>query len=165
MATSPSENPDVGWYCGEGSPERPYPYDCTSYTSTREDGVRAIVDFPFCWDGVNTDSADHRSHVIYPNPKDTTPHERPASCPTDHPNNIPSISVRVHFALKDPCAGATPCGPDSGGKKVRLRLASGPYWTMHADFWNTWVQRRLDALVTKCLVHQKECGILGVPGT
>ncbi|KAL7622551.1 hypothetical protein AAE478_008058 [Parahypoxylon ruwenzoriense] len=29
-------------------------------------GIRSVITFPTCWDGKNTDSADHRSHVAYP---------------------------------------------------------------------------------------------------
>ena len=72
-ATSRADNPALRWYCGEGSPERPYPYDCRPYTAKGEDGIRAIIDLPFCWDGTNLDSADHFSHVIYSDPNDTTP--------------------------------------------------------------------------------------------
>jgi hypothetical protein len=164
-ATSWRQNPAVRWFCGEKSPERPWPYDCTRYTKPLEDGIRAIVDLPFCWDGERLDSPDHHSHVIYPDPKDRTPHTKPARCPASHPVNIPSISIRAHFALKDPCLGRTPCGPDSGGRNVRIRLSSGPYYTMHADFWNTWVQRPLDRLVKKCLWAHVECGIFGAPDT
>jgi Domain of unknown function (DUF1996) len=28
--------------------------------------VERILDFPSCWDGKNTDSADHRSHIVFP---------------------------------------------------------------------------------------------------
>jgi hypothetical protein len=159
-AKSYRDNPAVAWFCGEKSPIRPYPYDCDPYTLPQEDGVRAIVSLPYCWDGVNKDSADHVSHVVYADPKDTSPHTEPAPCPDSHPVNIPSISIRVHFKVKDPCGGL-PCGPDSGGTNVRMRLSSGPWWTMHADFWNTWVQSRLEALTTKCLRKHVECGILG----
>ncbi|KAJ7211769.1 hypothetical protein GGX14DRAFT_362344, partial [Mycena pura] len=30
------------------------------------DGLRAQITFPSCWDGVHTDSADHKSHVAFP---------------------------------------------------------------------------------------------------
>ena len=163
-ADSWRQNPVVDWWCGEGSPLRPWPYNCRPYVGPNEDGVRAVVDFPFCWDGQRLDSGDHRSHVIFPAPKDRTPHEHPADCPRSHPKAIPAVSMRAHFRLQDPCAGRTPCGPDSHGKHVVLRLASGPYYTMHADFWNTWVQPRLDALVDRCLRHRRDCGIIGVPG-
>jgi hypothetical protein len=160
-AMSWEENPPVSWFCGEGSPVRPWPYDCGPYQTPKEDGVRAIVAMPYCWDG-RLDSPDHMSHVIYPKPNDRTPHKGPAPCPESHPLNIPSVSIRIHFSFKDPCAGATPCGPDSGGRNVRLRFSSGPYYTLHADFWNVWIQKRLNELHRKCILAQRECGIIGV---
>ena len=159
-ATSYRQNPAVAWFCGERSPIRRFPYDCTNYTDPKEDGIRAIVSLPYCWDGVRKDSADHVSHVVYADPKDTSPHTEPAPCPDSHPVNIPSVSIRLHFALKDPCAGA-PCSPKLLGKNVKIRFSSGPWWTLHADFWNTWVQSRLNALTDKCLRKHVECGILG----
>jgi Domain of unknown function (DUF1996) len=168
-ATSAKDNPAVRWTCGgPKAPEVDHPYNCLPYTAgvgtPLRDGVRAMVDFPFCWDGKRLDSADHMSHVIYPDLNDTTPHEHPADCPYSHRWNIPSISVRVHWPVYDPCFGARPCGPDSGGNKVRIRLSSGSYWTMHADFWNAWIQKRLDKLVQQCLRAGVDCGILGVTG-
>jgi len=169
-AMSARQNPAVRWTCGgPKAPEVNHPYNCLPYTAgvgtPLRDGVRAMVDFPFCWDGKHLDSPDHFSHVIYPDPKDTTPHEHPPDCPGGHPKNIPAISVRVHWPIYDPCFGATPCGPyNSSGKKVKIRLSSGPYWTMHADFWNAWVQKRLNQLVDQCLRDGVDCGILGVTG-
>jgi len=161
-AMSRHQNPAVRWFCGEGSPEKPFPYDCRPYTTAKEDGVRAIVDMPTCWDGVNLDSVDHMSHVIYADPTDTTPHVNPARCPESHPEYIPAISIRIHMSIQDPCAGVRPCGPKDGGKNVKIKLSSGPYWTMHADFWNTWVQARLNRLTDRCLRTATNCGILGV---
>jgi len=159
------DNPAVRWFCGEGSPERPFPYDCRPYTKQGEDGIRAIIDLPFCWDGVRLDSSDHFSHVIYSDPNDTTPHVQPKLCPASHPKYIPSTSIRIHFRLQDPCAGVRPCGPSDGGANVRIKLSSGPYWTMHADFWNTWVQTRLETLTDKCIRASKDCHIIGVTTT
>jgi hypothetical protein len=161
-AANRRQNPDLRWYCGEGSPERPFPYDCRPYTHRGEDGIRAILDFPFCWDAKHLDSPDHTSHVIYSNPNDTTPHVEPKPCPASHPRYIPAISVRIHFQIMDPCAGVTPCGPRNGGRNVRIKLSSGPYWTMHADFWNTWVQSRLERLTDNCIRSSKDCHIIGV---
>jgi len=155
-------NPQLRWYCGEGSPERQFPYDCRPYTGAGEDGVRALIDLPFCWDGVHVDSPDHRSHLIYSDPADTTPHANPARCPASHPKYIPAISIRIHLPIQDPCAGARPCGPNDGGKNVRLKLSSGPYWTMHVDFWNTWVQSRLERLTDKCVRASRDCHIIGI---
>lgn len=159
-ATRPSQNPAVRWFCGEGSPVRAFPYDCTDYTLPKEDGIRAIISFPYCWDGEHRDSGDHVSHIVYADPKDTSPHTNPAPCPESHPVNIPSVSLRLHFALKDPCLGR-PCDPSLKGKNVMIRFSSGPWWTLHADFWNTWIQSRLDNLTDKCLRGHINCGILG----
>jgi hypothetical protein len=41
-------------------PEKPFlDAQCT-------DGLRLELMFPSCWDGINLDSIDHRSHVVYP---------------------------------------------------------------------------------------------------
>ena len=159
-ARSWRQNPAVSWFCGEKSPVRPFPYDCRPYTLPKEDGIRAIISMPYCWDGQHLDSVDHMSHVVYADPDDRSPHTDPVPCPETHPVNIPSVSVRAHFKIKDPCAGL-PCGPKLRGKNVKLKLSSGPWWTMHADFWNTWIQRKLDALTDRCLRGHIECGILG----
>jgi hypothetical protein len=50
-------------------------------------GIRATIIFPSCWDGVNLDSPDHRSHVAYSNAGGLgTP-----NCPKTHPVAIPQV--------------------------------------------------------------------------
>jgi hypothetical protein len=36
------------------------------------DGLRAQIFFPSCWNGVDLDSADHKSHVVYPSGTDVS---------------------------------------------------------------------------------------------
>jgi hypothetical protein len=85
------------------------------------------VRFPNCWDGLNNDSPDHRSHVVYPmNDK----------CPATHPVKVPEIFMHVRFA------------PGVGGPGYVL---SDTTIAPHADFWNTWQQPKLEELVQKCL--------------
>lgn len=36
------------------------------------DGLRAQVFFPSCWNGVDLDSADHKSHMAYPSGVDVS---------------------------------------------------------------------------------------------
>ena len=48
-----------------------------------------------------------------------------------------------------------PIGPDG---TLAFELSSGPWYTLHADFWNTWQQERLDQLVADCLVAKAHCG-------
>lgn len=139
-ATTADENPHVEWYCGQKgqvkTPREPQPYDCTQYSSYPfVDGVVAVIDMPSCWDGAGL-SPDH---VVYPVGGD---------CPSGW-HQLPRLSERVHLGVMNPLDGA-----DS----VAMTLSSGAYWTMHADFWNTWQQARLDDLVSRCLDAHVHCG-------
>jgi len=54
-------------------------------------GIRATIIFPSCWDGVNLDSPDHKSHVAYSNAGGLgTP-----KCPSTHPVSIPQVMYEV----------------------------------------------------------------------
>ncbi|MEU6713072.1 DUF1996 domain-containing protein [Nonomuraea sp. NPDC046802] len=53
----------AGWSCS-GFPNRISP---DKYAlCPRGSQVLRILNFPSCWDGQNTDSADHRDHVVFP---------------------------------------------------------------------------------------------------
>jgi Domain of unknown function (DUF1996) len=149
-ATSPSENPRVSWFCGNNSsPLAPHPYDCTAYDGLRGvDGVVARIDFPSCWDGVDP-----------ARPVDLAYGSARGTCPQGFPHPLPTVSFRLHLGIMDPCVGATPCtDTDAPDANIKLTLSSGPYFTMHADFWNTWTQGRLDDLVASCLNGHLKCG-------
>ncbi|GAB1314713.1 hypothetical protein MFIFM68171_04923 [Madurella fahalii] len=64
-------------------PDHPCPY-----------GIMTTLPFPPCWDGVNLDSPDHRSHVAFPPDgyyHDGTP------CPPSHPVNIPQVLLEIRW--------------------------------------------------------------------
>jgi hypothetical protein len=141
LALSPEENPHVQWYCGrradDKTPVESIPYDCSPYRSKGfVDGVIAIIDLPNCWDGAGLTP----EHVAYPVDR---------SCPPAFPHVLPKLSERLHLGIMNPLAR---------DGSVALSFSSGPYWTMHADFWNTWQQDRLDELVEKCIVARVHCG-------
>lgn len=148
LATSPADNPHVRWYCGQsfavGTPVRDAPYDCTPYARYRfVDGVVGVVDLPSCWDGTGLEPED----VDYP---------VGGTCPSPFSHALPRVSERIHFGVMDPLA------PDGS---VALSLSSGPFYTLHADFWNTWHQDRLDQLVADCLQAGIHCGAVGAAPT
>jgi len=147
-ATSSGANPHVAWYCGGESPRVDHPYSCLPYREESADGLVARIDFPECWDGVRTDSRDHTSHVAYADRR---------SCPSTHPERIPRLRVRVHYGIWDPCGAPGPCSPESA-PAISMSLSSGPYYTAHADFWNTWHQPALDRLVAECVNASRACG-------
>lgn len=97
----------------------------------------AIV-FPNCWDGVLTDSPDHRSHMAYS--------ER-GECPSSHPVPLPNLKLQVQY-------------PTSGGRDAFFAPRDDPS-DAHADFWNTWDQDRLEALVRNCINASVNCGARG----
>jgi hypothetical protein len=121
--------PNVGWSCEQdASNMQATPVSCGS-------GIMVLhVKFPNCWNGVTTDSSNHRSHVTYPTG---------SSCPSSHPVKVPEIFLHVRF----------PPGASGSGYK----LSDGTL-TPHADFWNTWQQSKLESLVSSCLRAGKSCG-------
>ena len=140
-ALSPAENPHVFWYCGETvsvkTPKMDAPYDCGPWSQYRfVDGVVGVVDLPNCWDGVGLEP----SNIVYP---------VGGACPSGFDHVLARVSERIHFGVMNPL------NPDG---TVGLTLSSGAYYTLHADFWNTWQQPRLDQLVADCLVAHVGCG-------
>ena len=98
--------------------------------------------FPQCWDGINLDSPDHKSHMAYPS----------GGCPSTHPVALPEITVNVLYIISDPAAPA------------RWRLASDNYdpslpagYSSHADWFNGWKQEFMDSFVKDCERPAKDC--------
>ena len=57
-------------------------------------GIMVNARFPTCWDGKNTDSADHQSHVSYPS---SGTFENGGPCPATHPVKIPQVFYEAVF--------------------------------------------------------------------
>lgn len=121
--------PIAGWSCEQdASNMQATPVDCGS-------GMMVLhVKFPNCWDGVHTDSSDHRSHVRYASS---------SACPSSHPVKVPEIFLHVRF--------------EPGASGSGYKLSDGTV-TPHADFWNTWRQSSLEQLVRDCLRAGVNCG-------
>jgi hypothetical protein len=121
-------NSHITWRCGrtdnKGGSSRP-PRRCANKLL----GVRII--FPDCSNG-KLDSYKHRAHMAYSRRIDGK-----VRCPSSHPIPVPVLTMNVTFPLP------TARGP--------VKLSSGRPSTMHADFWNTWKQRTLKALVFRCI--------------
>ena len=62
-------------------------------------GIRTTVTFPTCWDGKNTDSPDHKSHVAYPA---TGSFESTGTCPQSHPIRLPQLMYEVMWDVSPP---------------------------------------------------------------
>jgi hypothetical protein len=101
------------------------------------------VVFPRCWDGVNLDSPDHKSHVV---------NVVGGVCPASHPVLLPEISFSIYVNVR------------RGDDTSKWRLASDHYdanlpggYSSHADWWNGWEQRVLEQIVRECLNKSVDC--------
>ena len=148
-ATAPQDH--VEWSCGGVNQTGLIP-DCVN-------GVRMLtagVEFPQCWDGVNLDSPDHKSHmayVIYQNPP------LKSYCPATHPKQLPFIVEQFDF----------PILPHHHPE--RWRLSSDMYSTsirggrsLHADWMLGWDAPTMHSIVVNCLQKGLDCGVGSIGG-
>jgi hypothetical protein len=98
------------------------------FTHNCPSGMRAQINFPSCWDGVNLDSDDHSSHMAYASGGVTGG----GDCPSTHPVHLVSLFYEFVYRVQD----------------FPLNNASYPTWVfsngdttgygMHGDFLNGW---------------------------
>jgi hypothetical protein len=107
------------------------------------DFVTMSVDFPQCWDGVNLDSADHKSHITYP---------VNGACPSTHPVAIPLITENILYPVPED-------GDTSG-----WRLSSDSYstdqpggYSIHADWFDGWDPSIKEAWTNNCIKKGLDC--------
>jgi hypothetical protein len=135
MATSPQNAGIAGFQCrieGKGATvkKQSLPPQCGSKAL-----FELSVRFPNCWDGKNLDSPDHRSHMSY---------ALGYKCDPAHPVQIPQLTLAERFA------------PGTTGGKITLSAMNSPL-TLHADFFNAWDPRSLDALMKSCIYAHRFC--------
>lgn len=99
--------------------------------------------FPQCWDGVNLDSPDHKSHMSYP---------VGGKCPSTHPVPVPEISFHIPYVVREANA------------PLHWRFSSDNYSTSlpggysgHGDWFNGWKTDVLNQWVKACDQAAKDC--------
>lgn len=122
-----AEGGDTGWQCNGVPVPMDTPAGCTTDLTVR-------VHFPDCWDGVNLDSPDHRSHMAY---------AIDGQCPPSHPVPVPSLQTYTHYGNLT--------------RRDRVTLSSGDPTTLHGDFFNGWTTSRQALLVADCLNLFQRC--------
>ncbi|KAL3483386.1 hypothetical protein BJX62DRAFT_244951 [Aspergillus germanicus] len=83
--------------------------------------VKMAFTFPYCWDGVNVDSSNHRSHVEYP---------QGDKCPSTHPVQIPALTLEFEFYAEG-----------VNWEDIYLSCGSASGYAGHADFFFGWVNQ------------------------
>ncbi|SNY50208.1 DUF1996 domain-containing protein [Paractinoplanes atraurantiacus] len=136
-ATGPADNTIARWSCLHAGEVGSSPNFVTCPAGTM---LESYLDFPHCWDGVNLDSADHKSHMAYPVNN---------ACPASHPVVVPKLRQVMRYPVN--------------GNPANFRLASGPGYTMHGDFFNAWPVDELARRVNDCIRIIVKCGTDGHP--
>ncbi len=136
-ATGPQDNTIARWSClhaGEVNPSQNF-VNCPPGTM-----MESYLDFPQCWNGTDLDSPDHKSHMAYP---------VNGGCPATHPVPVPKLRQVLRYPVN--------------GDPARFRLASGPGYTMHGDFFNVWPEEEMAQRVRDCINAIVKCGFDGKP--
>lgn len=110
--------------------------------------VTASILFQQCWDGVNLDSADHRSHMAHPiGPYNAT------SCPASHPVMLPQITAHVQYSV--------PAGGNLAGWQLSSDVANGlpAGLGLHGDFLEAWDSELHARGVNNCIRAERDCGV------
>jgi hypothetical protein len=134
-ATEAQKTEAVDWDCEDGGSDQDtnHPVDCgTGFVS-------ADIKFPDCWDGDRLDSDNHQKHMAYSIQGKGERFE----CPESHPVPVPRLIFSLEWEVHD---------------GTRIKLSSGPYYTMHADFINSWQPGALEDLVAQCINAAENCG-------
>ena len=131
---------NVEWRCANGNWSRTPPKQCSN-------GKLVVrIKFPDCLavdssgqPRTDTDPSDpnaipHRSHMV-----DSVQSQNGGvkKCPSTHPYPVPMLQTNFTFPI-----------PTTRGT---VKLSSGAYSTMHADFFNAWQEGTLEDLVARCI--------------
>lgn len=105
------------------------------------DYVTMHIDFPQCWDGVNLDSSDHKSHMADP---------VAGACPSSHPVAIPVITLNVLYLVR------------TANEAQNWRLSSDntalpPGYSIHADWFDGWNSDVRNTWIENCVRPSKDC--------
>ncbi|WP_218133601.1 DUF1996 domain-containing protein [Lentzea fradiae] len=136
-ATAPDGSTQSRWSClhaGHVEPSKDF-VNCPEGSM-----LESYLDFPQCWNGKDLDSADHKSHMAYPVANE---------CPSTHPVPVPKLRQVLRYPVT--------------GDPARIKLASGPGFTMHGDFFNAWPEEDMALRVRDCINRIVKCGPDGRP--
>jgi hypothetical protein len=113
--------------------------------------LRVAITLPDCWDGVHTDTADHRSHMV---PASGAGMFGRRACPADHPYNIPEIAIQAFFTTDaNFAAGKWLLSSDA------MVPGAVPGSTLHFDYEEAWSPTVKNMWQTGCINGKLSCNV------
>ena len=103
--------------------------------------INASIVFPECWDGVNLDSPNHRSHLLMVGSKEP--------CPASHPVRLPQISILLYFPGQQSIDGWHLSADGSG----HGHGDGPPGGSLHADWFGGWNDEAVRLWTESCLAR------------
>ncbi|VXC87914.1 DUF1996 domain-containing protein [Sphingomonas sp. 8AM] len=120
--------------------------------------IGAVVAGPQCWDGKNLNSADHRSHVGYPDFND----RGQLLCPANLPYVIPTFSLGAWYTVDDNLDRSGEWKPGTqtwslSSDNMPGMPAKRPGSTFHADWMGAWDDATMKAWIDNCINKLLTC--------
>ena len=158
MLCQPDTERSCRWFCesGVGHPGQPYLLHIPECPVG--DIVNLSILFPMCWNGVDLDSPDHKSHMAHVVAEPDGSGGWLLVCPASHPVALTQVSYNVGFPVT--VDNAHPNGTSRG-----WRLSSDMYDTelhpgghsAHGDWFMAWHPEIMDLFIEHCIRAGRHC--------
>lgn len=136
------------WNCVDGSvTKQSLIPNCAPGRAEDNKGLQLVLSFPQCWDGVNKDSTDHKSHMAY--------HEN-GLCPPDHPVALPEVTYNILWSNSDTSTNGWYLSSDKMTMSDGTVMSMPGGMTAHADWFGGWEDSIMRTFVDKCLKDGKD---------
>ncbi len=141
-ASDPSASSAFHWMCENGQGQGGVIPSCP-------DGVRvgAVLEFPSCWDGVNLDSPDHRSHMAY---LTRDPNSGKVLCPVGYPVMLPQYTMGIWY-MQHGDSATWSLSSDS------MAPTAGHGATFHGDWFGAWDPATRATWTRECINKLRNC--------